>query len=324
MNRREFLAAALVLPTARVDLRRPLNAGHAPDLIRLGASTACLAGFSLLEALRELRRLGFSTVEIIAYTGARHSVGDIPGFDLYEATPGERERVYEATRDFRHISAHMPFQDLHLLSADPEVRRASMERIRRAMDGLAFLEGELAVVHPGWPERGSTFRDVWRQMLDTFRSLGDYAGERGIRIGLETMQPNSARDYTELIFDIDHPMVGATIDTGHIRGSTDIGLPPERRDSDEGRERFNDVLDGLFTTLGEKVYHVHLSDVKGADWRDHRSIGSGIIDFARVFRTLERMDYGGLLVFELEEPDQVQALRSSRAVVESFLRQPRS
>lgn len=298
--------------------------GHAPDLARVGASTACLAGFSLVDALRELRRLGFATVEIIAYTGARHSVGDIPGFDLYQATPSERERVYEATRDFRHISAHMPFQDIHLLSSDAEVRRAGMERIRRAMDGLAFLKGELAVVHPGWPERGRTFREVWRQMLDTFRSLGDYAGERGIRVGLETMQPDSARDYTELIFEIDHPMVGATIDTGHIRGSTDIGLPPEHRDSDQARERFNDVLDALFTTLGDKVYHVHLSDVQRTDWRDHRSIGSGIIDFSRVFRTLERMDYGGLLVLELEEPDQVEALRSSRAVVVRHLQQSRS
>lgn len=290
----------------------------------MGASTACLAGFSLVDALRELRRLGFATVEIIAYTGARHSVGDIPGFDLCQATPSERERVYEATRDFRHISAHMPFQDIHLLSSDAEVRRAGVERIRRAMDGLAFLKGELAVVHPGWPERGRTFREVWRQMLDTFRSLGDYAGERGLRVGLETMQPDSARDYTELIFEIDHPMVGATIDTGHIRGSTDIGLPPERRDSDQARERFNDVLDALFTTLGDKVYHVHLSDVQRTDWRDHRSIGSGIIDFSRVFRTLERMDYGGLLVLELEEPDQVEALRSSRAVVVRHLQQSRS
>lgn len=323
MNRREFVAAGLAFPIAPSALLDSLRRSD-PEPVRLGASTACLAGYSLLDALSELRRMDFSTVEVIAYTGASHSGGEIPGFDMYESTERERERVYEATRPFRHISAHMPFHELRPLSSDAQVREASLERIRQAIDGLAYLEGELAVVHPGWPDEGRSFRDIWPQMLDTFRSLGDYAGERGIRIGLETMQPNSVRDYTDLMFDIDHPMVGATIDTGHIRGSTDIGLPPERRDSAEARNRFNDVLGTLFTLLGDKVLHVHLSDVQRADWRDHRAIGSGIIDFARVFRTLDATDYDGLLVFELEEPNQLEALQASKALAEELMRNPRS
>lgn len=322
MNRREFVAAGLALPIAPSALLDSLRLGK-PEPVRLGASTACLAGYSLLDALAELRRMDFSTVEVIAYTGASHSGGEIPGFDMYESTERERERVYEATRPFRHISAHMPFHDLQILSSDESMRRVSLERIRRAIDGLAYLEGELAVVHAGWPEEGKSFRDIWPQMVDTLRSLGDYSGQRGIRIGLETMQPDSVRDYTDLMFDIDHPMVGATIDTGHIRGSTDIGLPPERRDSPEARERFNDVLGTLFTLLGDKVLHVHLSDVQRADWRDHRAIGSGIIDFERVFRTLDAMDYDGLLVFELEEPNQLEALQASKALAEELMRNPR-
>lgn len=104
--------------------------------------------------------------------------------------------VYEAMRVFEHISAHMPFTEVHLLSSDAEVRRAGIDQIRRAMDSLAFLEGSVAVVHAGWPEEGKTFRDVWPLMLETFRSLGDYAGERGLKIGLETMQPDSVEKST--------------------------------------------------------------------------------------------------------------------------------
>lgn len=69
-------------------------------------------------------------------------------------------------------------------------------------------------------------------------------------------------------------MVGATIDTGHIRGSTDIGVPPERRGSAEARDRFNDVLGTLFTFLGDRVFHAHLSDVESTDSRDSRRIAS--------------------------------------------------
>lgn len=312
-NRREFIAAALALPLVAARCR---TGGH---LERLGASTACVAGVPLLDAIRSIERLGFGTIEMIAYTGAKHSMGDIPGFDYYEASDSERRQVYDATRAFGHISAHMPFTGLQLLSSDVAVRQSAVEQLKRAIDGLAFLEGSMAVVHAGWPEEGKTFRDVWPLMLGTFRSLGDYADERGIKIGLETMQPDSVADYTQLIVDVDHPAVGATIDTGHIRGATDIGLPPEQRSTEEGTERFNEVLNRTALLLGAKLLHVHLTDVQRSDWRDHRAVGSGIIDFARFFDTLHRLSYGGLLIFELEEEDQLSALRASKAHVESIL-----
>lgn len=319
MNRRTFLTAAAALPLAGRALRALAAAGGSLEVERLGASTACLAGLTLPEALGTLARLGFSTVEIIAYTGARHSVGPIPGFDYRAASPEEREAVYRATRGFRHLSAHMPFDGLQLFSSDAERRRSSLEQLKGAMDGLAYLEGSLAVVHAGWPERGSTYREIWPRMVETLRMLGDYAGERGLTIGLETMQPDSVPEYIGLLADVDHPRVGATIDTGHIRGAREIGLPEERRDSAEGRTRFNDVLDELVEALGEKTVHVHLSDVRSADWRDHQAIGTGIVDFARFFDTLRAQRYDGLLVFELEEPETVRALGASKAYVEQLI-----
>ena len=322
LNRRDFLAAVCAAPAFAAGCRAAYVPPRvrASELGRIGASTACLAGVSLGEAIRTIDRLGFDTLEMIAYTGARHSMGAIPGFDFHSADPMQRRQMYEATRVFDHISAHMPFTDVHLLSSDAEVRRAGVDTIQRAMDGLAFLEGSVAVVHAGWPEEGKSFRDVWTLMLDTFRSLGDYAGERGLKIGLETMQPDSVEEYTELIFDVDHPAVGATVDTGHIRGATEIGLPPARQFTPEGTERFNVVLNNVAELLGDHVLHVHLTDVRGSDWKDHQTVGSGIIDFPRFFETLDQIEYGGLLVFELEEPNQTAALRASKTHVEQILR----
>lgn len=313
MNRRDFVAAALLLPVVAARCRSSTH------LDRLGASTACVAGVPLLDAIRAIEQLGFGTIEMIAYTGASHSMGDIPGFDYYEASDSERRQVYDATRTFRHISAHMPFSGLHFLSSDVAVRQTAVGQVKRAIDGLAFLEGSLAVVHAGWPAEGKSFRDVWPLMVETFRSLGDYAADRGIKIGLETMQPDSVADYTQLIVDIDHSAVGATVDTGHIRGATDIGLPTEQRSTEEGTERFNEVLNRTALLLGEKLLHVHLTDVQRSDWRDHKTVGSGIIDFPRFFDTLHRIAYGGLLVFELEEPNQLAALQASKAHVEGIL-----
>jgi sugar phosphate isomerase/epimerase len=318
VNRREFLAGALAIPVVSCGLRRR---GLVPSrgTETLGASTACLAGLTLLNAIQQIDQLGFGTIEIIAYTGARHSVGVIPGFSFHETPPRDRELVFEATRSFHHISAHLPFQDIRLFSSNRSEHDTGVERLQSAMDGLAYLRGELAVMHLGWPEQGKRFRDIWQPMVTTLRELGDYAAGRGLKLGIETMQPDSVRDYTELISTVNHSRVGAVIDTGHIRGSSDIGIPPERRDSEEARTRFNDVLDGLVTTLGEKVFHFHLSDVRRADWVDHRTIGTGIVDFPRLLDTLRRIQYDRLLVLELEMVDQVNALKTSKAYVERLM-----
>jgi sugar phosphate isomerase/epimerase len=320
LSRREFLAGALALPTLACVVRQQ-GAHRARDANRLGASTACLAGLSLLDAIRQIEQLGFGTIEIIAYSGARHSIGSIPGFAYDESSRRERELVFSATRAFQHISAHLPFQDVRLFSSSPAERQAGLRRVQSAMDGLAYLRGELAVMHVGWPEQGQRFRDIWQPMVDTLRALGDHAADRNLRIGIETMQPDSVRDYTELVFAVDHPRVGAAIDTGHIRGSTDIGLPPERRDSEEARTRFNDVLNTIVTTLGDKTFHFHLSDVRRTDWLDHRTIGTGIVDFPRLVGTIRKTGYDRLLVFELEMPDQVDALRASKTYVDALLGQ---
>jgi sugar phosphate isomerase/epimerase len=319
LNRREFLAGALAIPAVSCGVRRQRRVVPSRGTERLGASTACLSGLTLLNAIQQIDQLGFGTIEIIAYTGARHSVGEIPGFSFHETSPRDRELVFKLTRSFHHISAHLPFQDIRLFSSNRAEREAGLRRLQAAMDGLGYLRGELAVMHIGWPESGKRFRDIWQPMVDTLRALGDYAADRGLKLGIETMQPDSVRDYTELIFAVDHPRVGAVIDTGHIRGSTDIGIPPERRDSEEARARFNDVLNTLVTVLGEKVFHFHLSDVRSADWVDHRTIGTGIVDFPRLFSTLRRIGYEKLLVLELEVVDQVNALKVSKAYVEQLM-----
>jgi sugar phosphate isomerase/epimerase len=319
MNRRQFLASTLALSAAGCAARRQPDTDTPRESDRVGASTACFAGFSLLEAIAHLRRLGFGTVEIITYTGARHSVGDIPGFSFASSTPREREAVFAATRAFPHITGHLPFQGLTLFS-DARAREAGLAQIRSALDGLAYLKGELGVMHIGSPGAGRRFGDIWQPMIHTLRMLGDYAGERRLKIGVETMQPDSIREYADLIAETRHPAVGAAIDTGHIRGAREVGIPTERRNTDEARARFNDVLDTLVSTIGHHLAHFHISDVRATDWVDHKTIGSGIIDFPRLFATIRRTGYRRLFVLELEEPGQLAAVEQSKKYVEGLLR----
>jgi sugar phosphate isomerase/epimerase len=76
--------------------------------------------------------------------------------------------------------------------------------------------------------------------------------------------------------------------------------------------------------LGERIYHVHLHDVRPTDWRDHRAPGRGLIDWPRLFAALVDLRYPDLLSFELEEPDPIQALQESKAFVESLIVNPKA
>jgi len=306
-------AASNVLPGFLPAVASAKAGSLASTTDRLGASVACLAGRSLAEAIDEVARLGFATLELITYAGARHSGGAIPGFWFHTLNGREQQALYDATRRFRHISGHMPFQDLHLFSYSPDVRTFSFDQIVKALDGLAFLHGETAVVHAGALPPGTTYRDVWPVMLDVFRRLGDQAAKRKLRIGIETMQPDTSDDYVRLIHEIGHPNVGATIDTGHIRGAKDLLVSPNQRGTPEARAAYNHLLGKIIERLGDKVVHYHLSDVRATDWADHRLLGSGIVDFAPVLRAATRLRRPPLLVMELEESDGPAALAASRA-----------
>jgi sugar phosphate isomerase/epimerase len=64
---------------------------------------------------------------------------------------------------------------------------------------------------------------------------------------------------------------------------------------------------------------VHLHDVRRSDWRDHRALGSGVIELVPLVRVLAEIGYRGLMQLELEEPDQQPALLASRAALESAI-----
>jgi len=277
---------------------------------RLGFSTACLANHSLAEAARIGRELGFEGIELLAFDGYRHSQGDLAGFYFDRMTAAERERLRSLVAPFRHVSTHAPFIDIPLLSPNPGIREASVRQIEIAIEATAFLGGSTTTAH-ACGKVGYSLEECRQEIVDTFRSLGDRAGEAGVTLTVETGWPVGVEALAGLIHDIGHPAVGANVDVGHLVGY----LTPEVRATEEGPAIYRQTLLAQLEALSDKVYHFHLHDVRTSDFRDHRAAGRGFLDYGEIMRWCERTGYAGLLVFELEEPDMVRALRESREVV---------
>jgi len=285
----------------------------------LGVNTASLAGFSLEDALRIAADLGFQAVELLAFEGAMHSQGELCGVWFNDLDTAGKDRLLRLLEPFPRRSLHAPFIDAPLLTYNKRTRACAMAQVQETIDLAAFIGAEAIATHAN---RRNTLplEGFWPEMLDVYRRLGDYALAHGdgVKLGVETGYPEDAPSFARLVREIDHPAVGATIDVGHVRGC----VPKERWGTPEGVVELNDHIEYLLTTLGEKVVHFHIHDVRRADFRDHRALGNleenGVIDFPRLLSHLATSPYAGLWILELEEPDREDALRRTCAYLSSL------
>lgn len=277
---------------------------------QLTVATASLAGFSLEACFRRIARLNFGGVEIFADLGRSHSIGAFPGAIVERLTPRERKPLRRLAGQFRFVTTHLPFHDLRPASTDPAVRDPAREAIDRGIRDSGWWGASVATLHVA---RETDFRGRWKDLLDTYRRFGDLAAKQRVRLGIETGAPETVDEFLALIRDIDHEHVGATVDTGHTRAyRRDAALADSELGSETGRQRYNDLLMRKVEGLGPKLFHFHVDDVRASDWREHRAIGRGIVDWRRLTGHLAARGYAGCFAMELEEPDVVPALEQSR------------
>lgn len=318
MHRRSFMKHLPAVP-ALLSAATAASAA-ALHISQLGSSTASLAGFSFEGALEKLRDLGFDGVEISTYTGASHSAGLFPGAIVADLPDKDKPRLQAAVRKFRLVSTHLPHRGMRMFAADPAIRKASVDLVHRAIDDSGFWGASVGTLHAA-QEPGVAEEKLWADMLAVFRELGDHAAKYNLRLGIETGYPNTVAGYLRLIREIDHRYVGATVDTGHIKSyRQDIGIADSERETTRGARRYNDVLLEIVQELGAKLFHFHVDDVRPADWRDHRKLGTGLVDWVRLLQRVSKIGYQGAFAIELEESPPVQALVESRAFFADVLR----
>ena len=281
--------------------------------IVLSASTASFAGTQMDGALELASGLGFDAVELTLWGDAFHSVGALPGTWWRETGEDERRILRETLAPFPFVDGHLPFVECPLVSANKFVQALGRELIFEALEALAALGGKVGVFHVGSCAARSP-DDLWSRTVDACQALGDKAQQLGLRVAVETGYPIGDA-FPRLVQETDHPAVGACIDVGHLVSS--VGR--ERRNTDQGAAAYNDFLLGLVDQLGPKLWHFHIHDVRYDDWRDHREAGTGILDYAALVARLRSHGFRGRFVFELEEPDTIDALRRSKACLEQAL-----
>lgn len=264
------------------------------DKTKIGLGIASLPVRSLWEGIKLTEDMGFRTIELCPFWGEDWVFGYLPGFCFDELSGEEKRKLREKISRFDYVSAHAPFINTPLFTFNKGIKNEVIRQIKGCIDVTSHLCGSMVTIHINPKSPFLKVTDYWQEIIETCRDLGDYAGNRKLRMGIETLFPNETNQYIDLIMEIGHPFVGATVDVGHMH----YYICHQLHRTVAGEEKFNKDLLHLITELKDKVYHLHLHNVRKSDWRDHMSVTDGIIDYDALFSALRKTGYHGLMVLE--------------------------
>jgi inosose dehydratase len=253
--------------------------------------------------IRDAADLGFAGVE----TGGQL-------YDWWEKNrPGQLKRVL--------AEAGIPMVTLFQSAewTDPKAEGPILEDSRRWSEAIRRMGGEMLMLVPGRrhevPPPGL---DDFTRMADLMNRVGRVAHDAGIDA---TMHPHwgtaaETRLEIELLLSLLDPgLVGFAPDTGQIAKGGADPMPVVER-------------------WANRVRYVHMKDLS-PEWEEMRKagvplrspegyaeVGQGVIDFRRLVAILDRVDYSGWLMAELDEAKRParEAAALSKHYIESTLR----
>ena len=258
--------------------------------MKLGLSSLLFVHASIEEAIHASAELGAECVEIIY---------DVPHFP-----PDYDQRKLAGIKELLdthglQVSVHASFWDLNPASHYRELWELTLEQVRRSIDACRAFGGEIVVVHFGKcpiPEARGFLKGTRRRYREFIKQCLFYAQERGVTLALENAggQPNTYPSTAEELREFVAGLEGAkiTFDIAHAHLA-------ERR---SGRKDTGAAIAKSIEALREHLVHVHVHDNHGKQ-DEHLPPGDGDINFKPVADALRAINYGGLLIAELWNPE---------------------
>jgi hypothetical protein len=182
----------------------------------------------------------------------------------------------------------------------PEDRDQRLQQGRADIDTAALMGAQLVRVFARhkWPDTVEEQERLWAPMVDSFQQLADYAGERGVVLGLQNHDESSfcmtAEQAQRILRDVGRDNFGFLMDTGQWKGA--IGSHP-RGESDPDVDLYEDYLRPMTPHtiyVRAKIYKI---DGGREEW----------IDYHRVAQMLHEAWFNGTLglTFELGDRNEL-------------------
>ena len=258
---------------------RPMQLGVSTWVWTSPATTAVLETL-----LPHIAALGFDVIEL--------PIEEVGQFDVARA--GELARAHGLEVSVCAVIG--PGRDLLL----PGEAERGIAYLRSCID-VAQALGSPTVAGPFYSAVGRCWRSIpaererdVEQVARTLRSLGDYAADRGVVLGVETLNRfetsflNTTAQALELIGRVDHPAVGVALDLFHL------GIEEKH------------VGDAL-RSAGGRLVHLQVAE------NDRGTPGTGSLPWNDVAKALREVEYRGRVVIETFS-DRVEAIARAAAI----------
>lgn len=240
------------------------------------------------ERFRLAKKLGFEGVE--AYT-----------------TPDEREaeeikQAADAAGVRIHSVMNMGHWEWPLSSADAEVVKKSMERMRISLRNAKLWGADAVLLVPAVVNAQTSYKDAWTRSQTRIRELIPLAEELKVVIAVEEVWNKfllSPLEFVQYIDEFKSPWVKAYVDVGNM---VLYGYPPD-----------------WIRTAGQRIVKIHLKDFKVEKRWDpftarFVNLGDGDIDWKEVRQAFVEINYSGFATVELDDGDEAYLADVSRRV----------
>ncbi len=188
----------------------------------------------------------------------------------------------------------------------PATRAARLDALRQASDFAHMLGIPQVQTHCGFiPEDPAD--PLYPQTVAAIRDITRHCAGNGQRFLMETGQ-ETPTTMSRALHDVNEPNLGVGLDTANVILY--------------GKARPTDVVD----ILGPHIHAIHAKDGKWPTNPDELGeevlIGTGLVDFHKVFSKLKKLGYTGAVSIERETdgPQQVEDVRQEKLYLEKILR----
>ena len=220
--------------------------------------------------------------------------------DCYKlSSPDERERERALRHSFQTIdfAVRLGAQYVVLHLGRSSIDDFTDKLIRYAEVGMLntrdFVRAKLDCIR----KRESSVEHYFRRAKESLRRIADYAGEKGIRLGVESRHsfeeiPNE-REMLEVLEEFNEPAVGYWHDFGHVQVKHNLG--------------FLDHLEWM-QQVAPRLIGCHLHDTQWPG-RDHMPPFTGDVDYDSLLALLPK---DTLFVFEMSPRRTVEEIVEAR------------
>lgn len=271
--------------------------------MELGLSTGLFHQQDVIPYLSSIKEAGFEIIEICLDTfewGTPNPFSvENAHFFLKEGLEIWQQRIHaynlrNKLREFNIAvhSIHLPvYPELDLASIDGRVRTHAVWELKKGIDILAYLGGEIAVVHPSMQSFDLNNHEEKKKRLNSCRGsileLLEYSRFKKVKLAVENLLPHllggRSEELKDIVGEFSEGEVGICFDSSHANIAQD---PVE-----------------VLRHLDKRVMCLHLSDNNG-QFDEHLTPGDGGIFWPALMSGLQDIGYKSVFMLEVFEREQ--------------------